>query len=581
METPELRKPELLCSTLRDGRQLVRKRGDVFKVRDPVRRAVEYAQTLHRFGVRHMDAGVPAATQDGGIGRATVEAVARAMAEQPDFTVMGFTRGKERDIASTVSAVSHAARSGVLMLVSLSNTHLAKYRGRFPVDTPDDDIYRDMLTQFEAAARLACSMRDTGEIDVVHAYLEDATRMDDRQRAEVSEAMIDAGVDMLCLPDTLGVTDEHEYVEMFRDTQDRLGSPRTNAVLWGAHCHSDFANAEANTMAAARAGVAQVLEGTFGGGGPGEGLGNADLNVIVYQLLRKRRRELAPHLQNLGLTPQLLYELNQQASQVLGRHIPPNAPLVGSKAQRQTGAGIHQDGVAKERRENGNGSSDRMYFHSFTDFGVPDRPRFAVTDMSGRSGLREAMHERGITTDGMDLVRAYNHAIRMAKYFNYELTDDRLQAIAWEASHPEDNRMVQVDLDAIEGDGQHGNPMSIPIEFCGEQLVISGTGKGALGAFNDALNKLMKHRFGIGIDITYFDEGAETEAATEGEKHDAVVIADTIFRVNGDDVTSFGFDENQVYASLKACLLALNIWLDQQSEELEELQAQRAAMVDV
>lgn len=560
-----VRPVELLDTTLRDGRQKVLRPEDTLRVVDPIGAAAAFSRKSSELGVRWMDAGVPSA-QDGGLTRRSVEAVAAAHADRPEMSVLAFVRGLEKEIDQAVGAVSHAARKGVAILVSLSDSHLVKYRGRLG-ERSKEDMLSQKLSDFQRSVGHAGELRRAGDIDDVFVYVEDATRMDPSWRADVASAMQDAGANVISLPDTLGVSDPEEYAGMFADMRERLGAERYARVLWSAHCHEDFGSGIANTMAAARTGLVDILEGTFGGKGPGEGLGNTDLNVIVHRLASGDPERLPPRLRTrLRGTQHGLFELNELASQALGRKIPDDAPIVGRKAQRQTGAGIHQDAVAKEQSWTEATSAvpeTQVYTHDFTRYGVPLQRRYAVTRMSGKTGFVAALRERGIPTDGVDFDRAFQHAMRMAADLNCELSDGQLEAVAWDARHPEETRVLQADLERMSIDGaKHALRMRLPLLLAGEELSLQGDGDGEVAAFADALDRLLQSRFGVTLDIGFYKQTAETHLRSD-HKRDAVVLADLNVQINGDRVETFGFDSNAVHASCKACLLAVNKWLQE------------------
>ena len=103
--------------------------------------------------------------------------------------------------------------------------------------------------------------------------------------AQVCGRAVDAGADVINLPDTTGYALPNEYRDFIREVQ-RHCRPLEHVVL-SAHCHDDLGLAVANSLAAVEAGVGQV-ECTVNG--IGERAGNAALEEIVMAL---RVREAA------------------------------------------------------------------------------------------------------------------------------------------------------------------------------------------------------------------------------------------------------------------------------------------------
>jgi len=116
---------------------------------------------------------------------------------------------------------------------------------------------------------------------------EDAGRTDIQFLCQVCRTAVDAGANVLNLPDTVGYAVPEEYGAMFRQVREYLGDPQ--GVTLSAHCHDDLGMAVANSLAAVRAGVRQI-ECTING--IGERAGNAALEevVVASQCAKKLRR---------------------------------------------------------------------------------------------------------------------------------------------------------------------------------------------------------------------------------------------------------------------------------------------------
>ena len=579
-------------TTLRDGRQNRLPKHERLEHPSPdrVQAAVRHALLAREFGCRYIDAGV-AIANDGGFSRSIVESIARANSDRGDMSILGFTLAEKECIDRTVSAVQRAARRGVALLVSLSRHHLPKYAKHFPgimrknthINQRLNDIFEAKLVEFTDAVAHAASLRRRGDMQDIHVYLEDASRMDIKSLVRATKVLIDAGATSVSYPDTMGVRTPHMYVRMFRDAFARLGDDLIERVLWSAHCHNDFGSAVENTMEVARAGLVQILEVTFGGGGPGEGAGNADGNALCNRLLpagHEWEEELPPHLQELGLDAGLLLPLNQAASEFLGRKIPDKSSVVGHAAERVTEVGIHSAGELDSeefRREHPDADVVGMYTHDFRRFGVPIRRRFDVGPWQSKRGMMGAMHERHICVEGIDADHAHETAIRMTNDLGYTLTDEHLQMVAWEARHPEEKRFLQVDFGTISLQSSESSLQTIEfvLQCKDKAILLKGSGTGALAAFVDAIDNFMKENFQVSVDIAFLDPRFELCSQTHANSsvvspaRDAVALLDMRFAFNTEQIGGFGIDANQVYAGCKACLLATNRWLSEKRGHIQ------------
>jgi len=282
MEFP--RRIEVFDTTLRDGEQAV---GVVFNPDEKV----EIARALERLGVDVIEAGFPAASPGERAGvRAVAEAVSTAV-------VAAMARATERDIDVAAEALASADRSRVHVVLATSPIH----RERKLRLTPSQVV--------ELTGRVLRHARPM--FDEVEFCCEDASRTEPAFLAEVCAAAVDAGADILNIPDTVGYAVPEEYARLFRTL-------RVRARL-SAHCHDDLGLAVANTLAAVTAGATQV-ECTING--IGERAGNAALEEVVSAL----------DVQGIqtGVDVGQLRRISQLVARLTGYPIAPHKAIVGS-----------------------------------------------------------------------------------------------------------------------------------------------------------------------------------------------------------------------------------------------------------
>src|SRR5262249_51198671 len=142
------------------------------------------------------------------------------------------------------------------------------------------------------------------------------------------------------LPDTVGYSTPDEIANFFLNVLTHV--PNASRVTFSAHCHDDLGLAVANTIAAIGAGVRQV-ECTING--IGEPAGKASLEELVM-ITRVRPDRVGVHTQ---IDTTKLFATSQMLSEITGERVQANKAVVGRNAFAHE-AGIHQDGMLKDRR---------------------------------------------------------------------------------------------------------------------------------------------------------------------------------------------------------------------------------------
>ena len=168
---------------------------------------------------------------------------------------------------------------------------------------------------------------------------EDGSRSDVEFMAEVIQIALDEGATTINVPDTVGYTMPDEYRAMFEQLYALV--PGLKDVTVSVHCHNDLGLAVANSFAGLQAGCRQVECAV---NGIGERAGNASLEEIVMLL---HTRESSVGLWT-GANTEEIARTSRLVSRLTGYQVQPNKAIVGRNAFAHE-AGIHQDGVLKER----------------------------------------------------------------------------------------------------------------------------------------------------------------------------------------------------------------------------------------
>jgi 2-isopropylmalate synthase len=300
-------------TTLRDGEQ-----APGFSLR--IDEKLKLARQLRTLGVDIIEAGFPIASE------ADAEAVRTIATQIRGPVIAALARCTPKDIDRAGSSLAPAQRRRIHVFIATSDLHLER-----KLRMTRDECLRSAM----AAVRLARQYTDD-----VQFSAEDATRSDPQFLWQVIEAVIQAGAKTINLPDTVGYSTPDEVADFFRTVIARV--PSSDQVTFSAHCHDDLGLAVANTLSAINAGARQV-ECTING--IGERAGNASLEEIVMAI--RVRGDRLPY--STGVETREIFATSQLLTALTGEAVQANKAIVGRNAFAHE-AGIHQDGMLKDRR---------------------------------------------------------------------------------------------------------------------------------------------------------------------------------------------------------------------------------------
>src|SRR4029434_2724323 len=325
--------------------------------------------------VEVIEAGFPIAS-DGDF--AAVKAVAERCRQ---VTVAALCRTAEQDVARAAEALVGAARPRIHTFVATSDIHLEHKLKK---------SRREVIEMTRDAVRQAALYADEVEFSA-----EDATRSDPNYLCEVLDTAVEAGANVLNIPDTVGYTTPTEYSALIQQVQTRV--VRNREVTISVHCHNDLGLAVANSLAAIDARDRQV-ECTIKG--IGERAGNASLEEIVMAL--RVRADRLPF--ETGIETEQLYSTSQMLSQIVGFDVQPNKAIVGRNAFAHE-AGIHQHGVI----------NNPLCYEIMTpeSVGVPTNS-LVLGKHSGRHALSLRYLELGYSITASELDEAYSSFTSLA-----------------------------------------------------------------------------------------------------------------------------------------------------------------------
>ncbi|MFH1379077.1 MAG: 2-isopropylmalate synthase [bacterium] len=338
-------------TTLRDGEQSP---GASLNITEKL----EIAHQLKNLGVDVIEAGFPVSSPG------DFEAVKTVAKQVKGVQICGLARAMKKDIQACWDAVKYCKTPRIHTFIATSDIHI---KSKFK------KTRQEILEMAVNAVKFARTLTANVEFSA-----EDAVRSDRRYLAAVVEAVIDAGAQTVNIPDTVGYSIPFEFGDLIKFLMDRVQN--INKTTLSVHCHNDLGLAVANSLSAIQHGARQV-ECTING--IGERAGNASLEEIVMSL--EVRKKI------FGVTSSIntkeIYRTSRLVSSLTGIPVQPNKASVGGNAFAHE-AGIHQDGILKER----------LTYEIMTpaSVGVPSS-QLVLGKHSGRHAFVKRLKELGIS----------------------------------------------------------------------------------------------------------------------------------------------------------------------------------------
>jgi 2-isopropylmalate synthase len=491
---------KIFDTTLRDGEQSP---GCSMTLEEKV----EVAKQLEKLGVDVIEAGFAVAS-DGDFN--AIQAISK---ELKNTTIASLSRATKSDILRAYNAVKGAKKPRIHTFIATSDIHL-EYKLK---KTRDEviEITKEMVTY----AKSLC--------DDIEFSCEDATRTDKDYLCEVIKTAINAGANVINIPDTVGYTTPTEYNDIISYVIENVKG--IEDVEISVHCHNDLGLATANTLSAIAAGVTQV-ECTING--IGERAGNAALEEIVMAL--KTRSDFYNY--KTSINTKEIINTSQLVSYITGVKVQPNKAIVGDNAFAHE-AGIHQHGVL---------SNSKTYEIMTPESVGLSSNKVVLGKHSGKHAFVDKLKKLGFELNDEEVLIAFKEFKTLLDK-KKEIFDADIIAIIHNELHPFDE-IIQLKEFSVASSSNKTSTSVVTLEI--EDILYESVeiGYGPIDAAFNAIQRI------IGLSIELSDYNVSSVSKGKDAQGEAVV------KVIKDEIehTGRGLSTDVVEASLLAFISVIN-----------------------
>ncbi len=360
-------KIQIFDTTLRDGEQVP---GCQLKTDEKI----IIARELEALGVDVIEAGFPISSPGDFL---SVVEISKAVSEP---TICALTRARKEDIDVAAEALHHAKKGRIHTGIGSSDIHI-----KHKFKSSRGKVLEQGVWAVEYAKAKGYE---------VEFYAEDAGRADIAFLAQMIEAVIAAGADVVNIPDTTGYCLPFMYGKRIQYLVENVKN--IDKAIISVHCHNDLGLATANTISGLINGARQA-EVTMNG--IGERAGNTSLEEVA--MIIDTHKDLGLYS---NIKPDKIYALSKLVSGMMRMPVQANKAIVGANAFAHS-SGIHQDGFLKH--------SENYEIINPETVGVPCSS-IVLTARSGRAALKHRAELLGYTFEGEELNTLYENFLIVA-----------------------------------------------------------------------------------------------------------------------------------------------------------------------
>ncbi|NQU42378.1 citramalate synthase, partial [bacterium] len=351
------------------------------------------------------------------------------------------------------------------------------------------------------------------------------------------EAAVDAGADCLVLCETNGGIMPDEVARITGEVCRATGAPV------GIHAHNDTGMAVANSFMAVVSGATHV-QGTVNG--YGERSGNADLMVLIPNLMIKLKKKCVPQKSLRRIT-----EFSRTIAEIANATPDPRQPYVGRCAFAHKG-GMHVS--ALQRHES-------TYEHISPEE-VGNQRRVLVSELSGKSNIQYKAKELGFELDAatneqkrlLDRVKAMEdegYSFEAAEA-SFEVLASRLKG---KYKRPFSLEGFRVIVEKRGHDAECVSEATVKVNVGGRMYLMAGEGDGPVNALDVAVRKALGDEFPHVKDVSLLDYKVRV---LDGEEGTAAKVRVLIESGDGQkEWGTVGVSENIIEASWQALMDSL------------------------
>ena len=375
----------------------------------------------------------------------------------------------------------------------------------------------------------------------VNLYLEDwSNGMKDSPSYvyDLMDVLCDIGIRRFMLPDTLGIMNPLQCIEYFRKMIKRY--PDTHFDF---HAHNDYDLAVSNSLAAVLSG-AKGLHVTVNG--LGERCGNAPLSSV--QVILKDQFHAKTNINENKLN-----DISRLVESYSGIAVAPNQPIIGDNVFTQV-AGVHADGDKK----------NNLYQNELVPERFGRRREYALGKNSGKANIAKNLEELGLELTPEQTRKVTQRITELGDKKEIVTQEDLPFIVSDVLKHdaPEDKvKLLSYVVSTAYGLKPGAN---IKVEINGQAYEASATGDGQYDAFVKSLRYIYKKYLGRTFPIL------QNYAVTipPGGRTDALVQTVITWNDNGKILRTRGLDADQTEAAIKATFKMLNIFENDNKNEL-------------
>jgi len=480
-------------TTLRDGEQTP---GVSFTAEDKV----TIARALDKLGVDVIEAGFPISSTG------ELDAVKKVAQLGLHATICGNARVLTPDI----DACLNSDVGLIHVFASTSDVQL-----KYSMKKTREEVYEMSIDAVDY-------VKDHGVRCLFSAM--DATRTDLQFLLRICKGVESAKVDIINIPDTVGIMAPFKMYALIRAVKNAIQSPID------VHCHNDFGLAVANSISAVEAGANQVQVTV---NGIGERAGNADLAQTVMSLH-------SIYNMRSNIMTKYLLETSRLVERYTKINLQPNTPIIGENAFSHE-SGIHSRGVIAR--------TDTFEPGIMTPEMVGHHRRLIAGKHAGKHGIKEMLKDAGFKPSEEQLSEITNR-IKEIGDKGKRVTDLDLYTIAEAVTSDVLEPSIMLEEVSVMTGNRVTPTATVKAIVDGKEMVGARIGVGPVDAAINAVHEI------IG--------GAETQLRTfkiESISGGTDALAEVIIGVEdgkGNIVTARAAREDIVLASVEAMVSAMN-----------------------